>query len=101
MTVSAVPAGWDGLIVLCATSAYTGIPMGDWHLAQHLSKLAPVLFVDPPISPLTQIRRPGAAAAMAWPQLRLEAPGLARLTPVVQPFPSRPGAVAVTSMLLR
>ena len=40
--------GWDGLIVVCAVAAYDGIRMSDWHLARHLSTLAPVLYVDPP-----------------------------------------------------
>jgi hypothetical protein len=33
--------GWDGLIVVCAVAAYDGIWMSDWHLARHLSELAP------------------------------------------------------------
>ena len=74
--------------------------MSDWHLAWHLSKLAPVLYVDPPMSRLTPLRnqeRPRTAGA----RLRLEGPGLARLTPVVHPFPSRPGTTGMTSALIR
>jgi hypothetical protein len=61
--------------VVCAVAAYDGIRMSDWHLAQHLSKLAPVLYADPP-----SFRR----------RLRQEGPDLARLAPVVPPFPARP-----------
>jgi teichuronic acid biosynthesis glycosyltransferase TuaH len=95
------PDQWDGLVVLCATDEYGGIQMADWHLARQLSKLTPLLFVDPPMSRLTGLRQPGAAAAMAGPRLRLQEPGLARLTPVVQPFPSRRGAAGLTSVLTR
>lgn len=101
MPLTFTRADWDGLIVLCATDQYSGIQMADWHLARHLSRLAPLLFVDPPMSRLTPRRRPAAAAAVAGPRLRLVEPGLARLTPVVQPFPSRPGATWLTSALTR
>jgi teichuronic acid biosynthesis glycosyltransferase TuaH len=99
--LAAASAGWADLIVLCATDQYDGIPMADWHLARQLSRLAPVLFVDPPMSRLTPLRQPGARAAVAGPRLRLIEPGLARLTPVVQPFPSRRGATGLTSALTR
>jgi teichuronic acid biosynthesis glycosyltransferase TuaH len=92
---------WDGLIVLCATKRYDGIRMSDWHLAWHLSKLAPVLYVDPPISRLTRARNPEAVSPLGYAGLRLQRPGLARLTPVVQPFPSRPGTTGVTSVMAR
>ena len=92
---------WDDLIVLCATTQYDGMPMGDWHLARELSKLAPVLFVDPPMSRLTPLRRPEAASAMAKPRLTVLGPGRARLTPVVQPGPSRPGLVHLSTELTK
>ncbi len=95
------PRAWDGLVVLCAANSYDGIRMSDWHLAKHLSKLAPVLYVDPPVSRLTPVRNPAAAGALDSARLRLESPGLARLTPVVQPFPSRPGTTGITSTLVR
>lgn len=99
--IPAAPRQWDGLIVLCAANGYDGIKMADVHLAEHLSRLAPVLYVDPPMSSLTQVRHPEAAKALRGPRLRLQQPGLARLTPVVQPFPSRPGATGMTSALTR
>src|SRR5262249_47320345 len=95
------PGEWDGLIVLCATSRYDAMPMGDWHLARELSRLTPVLFVDPPMSRLTPLRRPDTAMAIAGPRLSVVGPGLARLTPVVQPGPSRPGLVRLSSQLTR
>jgi glycosyltransferase involved in cell wall biosynthesis len=99
--IPAAPGQWDGLIVLCAANGYDGIKLADVHLAEHLSRLAPVLYVDPPMSRLTATRHPEAAEALRGPRLRLQQPGLARLTPVVQPFPSRPGATGMTSALTR
>jgi glycosyltransferase involved in cell wall biosynthesis len=96
------PAGtWDGLIVLCAANDFDGMKMGDRHLADHLSRLAPVLYVDPPRSWLTPLRDPAAAAVPRRPRLTLASPRLARLTPVVQPGPSRRGATGLTSALTR
>jgi teichuronic acid biosynthesis glycosyltransferase TuaH len=92
---------WDGLIVLCAANRYDSTKVADQHLAERLCQLAPVLYVDPPMSRLTAARRPDAAAALNGPRLRVLRPGLARLTPVVQPFPSRPGLAGMTSALTR
>jgi glycosyltransferase involved in cell wall biosynthesis len=101
MLAAAKGGAWDDLIVLCATSPYDAMPMGDWHLAKALSRVAPVLFVDPPMSWLTPLRRPGAADALARPRLRVLEPGLARLTPVVQPCPSKPGMADLAAAITR
>jgi teichuronic acid biosynthesis glycosyltransferase TuaH len=91
----------DGLIVLCAANLYDGIKLADQHLAEHLSRLMPVLYVDPPLSPLTAARNPEAARSLQGARLRTLAPGLARLTPVVPPFPSRRGMTGLTTALTR
>ena len=89
--------GWDGLIVVCAVAAYDGTRMSDWHLARHLSELAPVLYVDPPA-----FRRPGVRGSWrAGQRLRREGPGLARLVPVAPPFPARRAVAATTAALIR
>jgi teichuronic acid biosynthesis glycosyltransferase TuaH len=89
--------GWDGLIVVCAVAAYDGTRMSDWHLARHLSELAPVLYVDPPA-----FRRPGVRGSWrAGQRLRREGPGLARLVPVAPPFPGRRAVAAMTAALIR
>jgi teichuronic acid biosynthesis glycosyltransferase TuaH len=93
--------GWDGMIVLCAANDFDATKMGDWHLARHLSRLAPVLYVDPPRSPLTRFRQHQEVATTRGAGLRLAAPRLARLTPVVQPFPSRRGMTGLASALTR
>jgi teichuronic acid biosynthesis glycosyltransferase TuaH len=89
------------LIVLCAANSYDGIKLADQHLAEHLSKLAPVLYVDPPLSRLTALRNPQVAHSLDGPRLRPLAPGLTRLTPVVQPFPTRRGMTGITTSLTR
>lgn len=99
--IQAEPGQWDGLIVLCATNNYDGIKVADSHLAEHLSRLAPVLYVDPPMSRFTPGRRPETAQARRGPRLRLQQPGLARLTPVVQPFPSRSATIGLTTAVTR
>lgn len=92
---------WDGVIVLCAATSFTAVKAADHHMAEHLSRLAPVLYVDPPLSPLTPCRNRSEAQALHGPRFRLQAPGLARLTPVVQPGPSRPALTPLTAVLAR
>lgn len=101
LSAATMSASWNGLIVLCASNGFDGVRMSDWHLAVQLAKLTPVLYVDPPMSHLTPLRSPGKGGAVHGPRLRLEGPRLARLTPLVQPFPARPGATPVTSALTR
>jgi teichuronic acid biosynthesis glycosyltransferase TuaH len=97
--IKADPRGWDGLLVLCAANSYDSVKVADQHMAEHLSRLAPVLYVDPPLSRLTPVKNPELALVLAGPRLRLLAPRLARLTPVVQPFPGRPGIATLTAAL--
>jgi teichuronic acid biosynthesis glycosyltransferase TuaH len=99
--VDASPHRWDGLVIICAANSYDGIKLADQHLAEHLSRHVPVLYVDPPVSPLTGIRSRTAARFIELPRLRSHAPGLVRLTPVVQPCPSRQGMTSITTALLR
>jgi teichuronic acid biosynthesis glycosyltransferase TuaH len=92
---------WDSLVVFCAANNYGGIKLADQHFAEQLSKLVPVLYVDPPISSLTPLKRPRTAASMMGPRVRILAPGLARLTPIVEPFPSKPRLAGLTARLVR
>jgi teichuronic acid biosynthesis glycosyltransferase TuaH len=92
---------WKNLIVLCAANRYDGIKVADQHMAEHLARLSPVLYVDPPVSSLTAFRNPQLASSLQRPRLRVLSHRLARLTPVVQPFPSRKGMTALTSMIMR
>jgi teichuronic acid biosynthesis glycosyltransferase TuaH len=92
---------WDDMVVLCAANSYDGIKLADQHVAEHLARLMPVLYVDPPISHLTPLLNPKTANLTKNSGLRLQAPGLARLTPIVAPLASRRGMTVITSMLIR
>lgn len=87
--------------MLCAANSYDGTKMADWHLAAHLSRLAPVLYVDPPLSMLAPVRSSQPHRMLPSPRLRLCGPGVARLTPVVQPWPFRSCTAQITSALAR
>jgi teichuronic acid biosynthesis glycosyltransferase TuaH len=92
---------WDGLIVICAANNWDDHRLADRHLAERLTAHAPVLYVDPPISPLTRFNKPAVAASAKRPRLRLVAPRLARLTPLVAPKPTHPAMLGMTSRLVR
>ena len=92
---------WDDLIVLCAANGWDTTKVVDQHMAEQLSATVPVLYVDPPISRLSVLRNPELRASLEGPRLRVIAPRLARLTPVVQPFPERRGSVTLTTAILR
>ena len=85
---SALPR-WDSVVVLCAANSYDEIKVADQHMAEHLSTLTPVLYVDPPLSHLSHLRNPSIASSLNGPRLRMITSRLARLTPVVQPCPGR------------
>ena len=92
---------WKDLIVLCAANNYDAIKLHDQHMGEQLAALGPVLYVDPPLSLLSARKNATAAKSLEGPRLREVRPGLARLTPVVAPFPSRPGMIGVTTFLSR
>ena len=87
--------------MLCAANSYDAIKVADQHMAEHLSTLTPVLYVDPPVSRLSHLRNPFIASSLDGPRLRMLTPRLARLTPVVQPCPGRAGMASITSALTR
>lgn len=91
--------GWNSLVVLCAANRYDGVKLADQHMAEHLAKWMPVLYVDPPISLLKFFS--GSKLPIAEPGLQVLGPQLARLTTVVQPFHTRPWMASLTSMLAR
>ena len=45
-----VGSPWDGLIVVCGASWWEGTPLLEHHVAEELTRYAPVLYVDPPSS---------------------------------------------------
>jgi glycosyltransferase involved in cell wall biosynthesis len=92
---------WKNLVVLCAANSYDSVKVADQHMAEHLARFFPVLYVDPPISLLTVYRKPELASSLRGPRLRVLDRRLVRLIPVVQPFPSRKGMTSLTSILTR
>ncbi len=102
MRAVAPPAGdWDGLIVLCAANSWDEVKLADRHMAEHLSALAPVLYVDPPISHLTRFNAPLVAGSLKRPRLRGVAPGIARYTPLAPPKPMDPAVLPLTNRIVR
>ena len=92
---------WDNLVVLCAANNWDDVKLADQHMAECLTRHAPVLYVDPPMSVLTPRNRPDLAGALEKPHLRLVGPRLARLTPVMPPRGLRPGLMPFTEVWLR
>lgn len=100
MTIG-LPGDWSRLVVIASTTPWDGNRFLDQHIATQLARYIPVLYVDPPVSPVAARRDPRLAASIAGPRLRLAAPGIARLTPRVLPAHQRPGMKAVTLALTR
>ncbi|MBL7524463.1 glycosyltransferase [Frankia sp. CNm7] len=83
----------DVVVVVSGTS-WDGVWSSERQIAERLAAAVEVLWVDPPMSPLTLARDPAARRALAGaggPRLlRRVRPGITRLTPVVTPGVSRP-----------
>lgn len=84
------------LTVISGANSLDERRFADHHLAAGLARYGPVLFVDPPRSPLR--RRDGTDAP---PGVRRVGPNLVRYTPRVLPAPERPGVVHWTSRVIR
>ncbi|MEU3454308.1 glycosyltransferase [Micromonospora sp. NPDC006766] len=88
-------SAWDGtrgdLVVYFAGSRWEGPPGHDRHMAEALSRCRPVLFVEPPVSALTSLKRPELGGLLDRPRLRILNPRLAHLVTPVVPGHSRPG----------
>jgi hypothetical protein len=76
----ALPGDWDGLVVVGATTPWHGNRFCDQHVAEQLARFAPVLYVEPPVSPVEARRDPAAAARRRERGPVLLRPGLARVT---------------------
>jgi teichuronic acid biosynthesis glycosyltransferase TuaH len=78
------------LIVYFATGWWDGPAGSDKQLAGALTAYGPVLYVDPPISALTRLRKPHHASVTAGPRLRVHTPRLAQLITLVTPGMTKP-----------
>jgi len=93
------------LVVLASGVSWDDPWMSEKHLAVALAPYVPVLFVDPPVSVLTPLRKQHLRAAGLRPRLTSPHPGITRVTPVAPPGVSRPGlrvlAAAATRYAIR
>lgn len=89
------------LIIVSGTAHWGSRKLAEHHVARHLTQYARVLFVDPPVSPLTLRRRPDLVidAPAATPR-ELDA-DLFLMSPVVLPGKDRRGMVRVTDGQVR
>jgi teichuronic acid biosynthesis glycosyltransferase TuaH len=87
-------------VVLLSANNWDDLKYADRHLAERLSELTRVLFVDPPMSRLTPRNKPALRKALDRPHLRWVTPTIARLTPVVAPWPERPIMLPLTRLLM-
>lgn len=84
------------LTVISGANSFDEVRFADHHLATGLARYGPVLFVDPPRSPL---RAPDGFGAP--PGVRRVGRNLIRYTPRVLPAPERPGVVHWTARVMR
>ena len=82
--------GANDLVVVIAGSSWDGVWHSERHVAMHLSRRVPVLWVDPQMSCLTPLREPEVRNALREDRLRRVAPNIMRLTPVTIPGVTRP-----------
>jgi teichuronic acid biosynthesis glycosyltransferase TuaH len=96
---SRLPGDWRGLVAFFAGTAFDDNPFPDQHVAKRLTRWAPVLYVDPPVSIVD--RQGGLSVRSPRPALRVVDDRLARLTPVVIPPKTRGPMPLVTNRILR
>ena len=91
----------DRLVVWMSAASHDGIRGTDWHLVTALAHHTPILWVDPPVSPLTQLRK-GKRGMPPWrPRLIIGDGGMPRVMPVALPGLTRAGVRRSTAPLLR
>ncbi|MEV6237218.1 glycosyltransferase [Lentzea sp. NPDC051838] len=91
------------LVVLFSGVTWDGVRGSERHLTEALSEYTDILWVDPPVSPMTPQRYRGiGSTGRSWqPSVREAAPGVTRLTPIALPGWTRPGIRATTWPLVR
>lgn len=107
-TGSATSAGSTGrtsgrpLVVVVAGVNWDGVKGSERQLAEALCRYADVLWVDPPVSPVTPTRYTGGRRRGIWSsRMQVIDAQLRRFTPVALPGLARPGIRATTWPLVR
>lgn len=96
-----LPGNWDGLVIIRAGTYYHGHQLADQHVARHMASLGvPVLYVNPPVSPMAAHRNPLLRDCFLHPGLRLAAQNLAVLNTVAPPGKTRAVVSKATDYLL-
>jgi teichuronic acid biosynthesis glycosyltransferase TuaH len=96
-----LPGAPEDLVVYFANSTWYGPTGTDQHMAEALSRYAPVLYVEPPVSALTSLRNPAYASTLSdRPRLEVLGPALARAVTRVTPGMSRPVLHRLTGPLV-
>jgi teichuronic acid biosynthesis glycosyltransferase TuaH len=89
------------VVVVASGVTWDGVKGSERQLAESLARHADILWVDPPVSPVTPARFSGRTGRMWRPVLRAVRPGIVRLTPVGPPGWTRPGVRSLTWPLVR
>lgn len=89
-----LPGNWSDAVVFCAGTPWDGNRFPDQHIAERLTRFAPVIYVDPPT---WRGHFPSREAGA----LELLAPGLARLRPYGAPGIERPLLCRVNEHMTR
>ena len=91
----------DHHLIWMAGVSWDGIRGTDSHLATAMARHARILWVDPPVSPVTPARLRNASSRSFRPRISVVDNQVVRLTPVASPGLSRPGVRATTALLVR
>ena len=90
------------LVIYFANSTWYGPSGTDRHISESLSRHAPVLYIEPPVSALTVLRNPAYARSLAGaPPLEALGPRLVRAGTTVAPGMTRPILHHLTAPMVR
>lgn len=89
------------IVIVCSNTTYDENPLGAKPLALSLSKTCDVIYVDPPLSYVTALKRPELRSSLRSKRYKKIGDHLFRLTPVVLPGKDRPIIYKMTSLILK
>jgi teichuronic acid biosynthesis glycosyltransferase TuaH len=89
------------LVVMCAGRPWDGVASTTRMLASALTRYAGVLWIDPPVSPVTRTADRFGTSRLGRPRLRRLEDGVVGFTPIVLPLHTRAGVRHTTPRLVR